>query len=79
MSQFGIYFGIFMLKMRLTFFYLISYIAMKDKLKQDELVSISKEELQRLYRIISEYEKLLQQLKKDNQHYTCLLTQTKAS
>ena len=52
---------------------------MKDKLKQDELVSISKEELQRLYRIISEYEKLLQQLKKDNQHYTCLLTQTKAS
>jgi hypothetical protein len=52
---------------------------MSDKLQQSEMLLISKDELQRLYRTIREYEELIEQYKQQQEHYIQLLVPTNAS
>lgn len=52
---------------------------MPNTLQQNDMLLISKEELQRLYRTIREYEELVKKMQQENQHYINLLTQPKAS
>ena len=52
---------------------------MQNKLKKDEILMISKEELQRLYRTIREYQDRVEQLQQENQQYLRMLTQAKVS
>lgn len=52
---------------------------MNNKLQQTEMLSIPKDELQRLYRKIRDYEELLQQYQQQQEKYLQLLAQIKAS
>ena len=52
---------------------------MKNKLQQPEMLSIPKDELQRLYRKIREYEALLEQYQEQQQKYLKILSETKTS
>ena len=57
---------------------LIFLINMNNKLQQPEMLLIPKEELQRLYRKIREYEELMQHYQEQQKKYLQLLAQTNA-
>lgn len=52
---------------------------MDMKSKDNEMLLISKEELQRLYRTIREYEELVKEMQQANRRYIEMLVQPKAS
>ena len=54
-------------------------INMNNKIKQPEMLLISKEEVQRLYRKIRDYEEIMQQYQEQQKKYILLLAQAKIS